>query len=135
MTGLIRPIRQLYSDALSHPWRNHGNAEPPSCRGCRHLVALPEAANALPEAALAKQLTPETRGDGVCRRFKYKPVEEVREDEELCGFYGKEFETKGRLSHYLVFAVPFSILLVGSAFVQAVCPGDDSVAQQQMDSV
>jgi hypothetical protein len=62
-------------------------------------------------------------------------VEEVREDEELCGVYGKEFETKGRLSHYLVFAVPFSILLMGSAFVQAVCPGDDSVAQQQMDSV
>jgi hypothetical protein len=110
--GAIRPIRQLYSDALN------GNAEPPSCRGCRHLVALPEAP-----------------GDGVCRRFKYKPVEEVREDEELCGFYGKEFETKGRLSHYLVFAVPFSILLMGSAFVQAVCPGDDSVAQQQMDSI
>jgi hypothetical protein len=135
MTGAIRPIRQLYSDALN------GNAEPPSCRGCRHLVALPEAANALPEAANAlpeaanalpeaanalpeaATLTPETRGDGVCRRFKYKPVEEVREDEELCGFYGKEFETKGRLSHYLVFAVPFSILLMGSALVEVLIKG------------
>lgn len=61
---------------------------------------------------------PKAQGDGVCRRFKYKSVEKVREDEELCGPFAKEFETKGRLSHYLVFAVPFSVLLVGSAFAQ-----------------
>ena len=91
--------------------------EPPPCRGCRHLVALPEAP-----------------GEGVCRRFQFKPVEEVREDEDQCGFHGKEFESKGRLSHYLIFAVPFSVLLVGTAVVETMCSPPVSPTEYEQTS-